>query len=163
VQRRREPAFDPVDRSPINPLDDGTRFDSPVVLGVASPASASTVLQATEAACPSMSTAAAQSSRGLEEIKLANSAASEPYFKRAARIEYECVQSTSGYAHDWIDVFYATDLIGSVSGSDAIEADRIVIDEMNNLAAATKYEDVRAAALRVRATAKKELAELLAL
>jgi hypothetical protein len=117
-----------------------------------------TVLQVMEAACPSMSAAASEAARGREEMKLANFAVSQPYFKRASRIAYECLQSTSGYSHDWIDWFYADYLFDSASWADkAADADSIVSIEMNNLAAGTKYSDVRAAALNLRATVRKDI------
>jgi hypothetical protein len=117
-------------------------------------------MQVAEAACPSMRAAQVEATRGREELKLANYDAAYPHFKRAARIEYECVQKTSGYAHDWIDTFYAEDLIDSVPLENARDAARIVNDEMNNLAAGTKFADVRATALQIRGIARKELKEL---
>lgn len=122
---------------------------------------AGTIGQLVTSACPSMSDEFAEANNGKEELDLGNMASGASHYKRAARIAYDCTKTTHGYAHDWIEFFYATALANSaVTDKQQVDVDSIVSYAMNDLAADTKYSDVRQSALKLRSVVRSELARM---
>ena len=82
--------------------------------------------------------------------------------KEAAALYYDCYRTLSDpYARDWAHEFYLTDLSLSAQTSEQmIDVLNVVISGSNNLAASTHFDDVRAAAIKVRDSSRALLRRL---
>ena len=114
------------------------------------PASAETIGAMLRRDCANGPRAKDLESKGDDAENLAEFSDSRAYYGEAAKLEYYCAKETNDpYAHDWYRYFYALDLYGSIEYTND-PGNSIAYGALNDLAAATQYDDVRKAALDER-------------
>jgi hypothetical protein len=124
-----------------------------VVAGVALPrsASAETLLRFLEGACPNGSQILALQKRTDEADALEDGRRHADH-RELARLYYRCSQAQgSPYMRDVATLFYALNLDASArTNGEAFDRGTMAADVCNDLAAATRFEDVRRMAIRNR-------------
>jgi hypothetical protein len=120
-----------------------------VLLGFAAPVCAKTIGQIMNSSCASAATAARYEEQAKDSYRLGDPiSVYGPIYRKAARLNYYCAKQASGSeAHDWFLYFYASDLYSSNYDR---STELIARHEFNELAANSRFRNVRRAALKAR-------------